>query len=401
MARARDIANIINSGTFLTPASASTTFLTQTSASTIYQGAPNRNLIINGAMQVAQRGTSTASITSSGYYTVDRFQMANVTLGTWTQSVENDAPTGSGFRKSLKVLCTTADAAPAAGDVLAINHLFEGQNLQLISKGTASAQQLTLSFWVKSNVTGTYIVNLRDDDNTRSVSTSYSVSASATWEKKTIVFPADTTGAFDNDNAGSLGLVFFLGAGTNFTSGTLNTSWASTVTANRAVGQTNLAAATNNYWQITGVQLEVGAVATPFEFKPFEQELKECQRYFEKSYDLSTPPGSISESSQYFFSPGAIASGAITATFPIQYKVPKRNATTAITYYSPVTGASGFIRNRKNGVSSEVDKNTGLGFASYGENMWTASLGSGVGATEYFNDDSSYVKFHWTSNAEL
>jgi hypothetical protein len=157
--------------------------------------------------------------------------------------------------------------------------------LQRIAKGTSSAQQLTLSFWVKSNVTGSYVVGLEDVDNSRYVGATYSVSASATWEKKTITFPADTTGAFDNDNANSLTLLFFLGAGSNRTSGTLNTTWASTVTANQAVGQTNLAAATNNYWQITGVQLEVGPTGTGFEFKSYGRELAECQRYYYRLAD--------------------------------------------------------------------------------------------------------------------
>lgn len=241
---------------------------------------PNRNLLYNGAMQLSQRGTSTASITTGGYYTADRWYKDVVSLGTWTQSVENDAPTGSGFRKSLKMLCTTADASPAAGDYSNIHQRLEGQDLQRIAKGTSSAQQLTMSFWVKSNVTGTYICELFDSDNTRSVSASYTISASATWEKKTITFPADTTGAFDNDNAASLYVLWWLGAGTTFTSGTLATTWASATTANRAVGQTNLGAATNNYWQITGVQLETGSIATPFEFKNYGQELRECQRYY-------------------------------------------------------------------------------------------------------------------------
>jgi hypothetical protein len=240
----------------------------------------NTNVVINGAMQVAQRGTSTSSITTSGYYTVDRFSTANTTLGTWTQSVEADAPTGSGFRKSLKMLCTTADASPAAGDVLRIDQNIEGQNLQQFLKGTSSAKPFSVSFWVKANVTGTYIVWLFDEDNTRSVSASYSISASATWEKKTITFPADTTGAFNNDNGRSLIMAFFLGAGSDLTSGTLGTTWASYTAANAAVGQTNLGAATSNYWQITGVQLEAGSVATPFEFEQISTTLAKCQRYY-------------------------------------------------------------------------------------------------------------------------
>jgi hypothetical protein len=152
--------------------------------------------------------------------------------------------------------------------------------LQRIKKGTSDAQQLTLSFWVKSNVTGTYVLELFDIDNTRRVGATYSVSASATWERKVVTFPADTTGAFDNDNASSFSVNWWLAAGSDFTSGTLNTTWASSTNANRAVGQVNLAAATSNYWQVTGVQLEVGPAATPFEFKSFGQELRECQRYY-------------------------------------------------------------------------------------------------------------------------
>jgi hypothetical protein len=241
----------------------------------------NRNVIINGAMQVAQRGTSTASITTTGYFTADRFAVQiSGTHGTWTQSVENDAPTGSGFRKSLKMLCTTADASPAAVDRVFISQVLEGQNVQQFLKGTASAKPFAVSFWVKSNVTGTYIASLFDEDNARHVSASYTISASATWEKKTITFPADTTGAFTNDNNASLYVIHYLGAGTNYTSGTLATTWASFTAANDAVGQTNLAAAINNYWQVTGVQLEAGAVATPFEFEQISETLAKCQRYY-------------------------------------------------------------------------------------------------------------------------
>jgi hypothetical protein len=248
----------------------------------------HRNLFFNGAMQVVQRGTSTTGITGTGYFTADRWLTGVGTMGTWTQTVENDGPTGSGFRKSFKILCTTADASPAAGDFVNIRQPLEGQNIQSIRKGTSEAKQLTMSFWVKANVTGTYIVELNDLNNTRVVAAPYSILTSGTWEKKTLVFPADTTGVFSNDNAASLRPQFWLGAGSDFTSGTLATSWESTTNANRAVGQVNLAAATNNYWQITGVQLEVGPVATPFEFKSFGQELLECQRYYYRlASDLS------------------------------------------------------------------------------------------------------------------
>jgi len=272
----------VYSGTDWVPLASEVTNLSGYQTKALNQFA-HRNLLINGDMQVHQRGTSVASITTDGYRTADRWytEIGNSSLGTWTQSVENDAPTGSGFRKSLKMLCTTADASPAASDYILVQQRIEGQNLQQVKKGTAAAEQLTVSFWVKSNVTGTYNVALYDVDNSgRAQSRTYTVSASATWEYKTLTFSADTTGALDNDNARSLDLSFWLGVGSNFTSGTANPADWNTTVGNLAPGQVNVGAATNNYWQITGVQLEVGATATPFEFKTVEDELLECQRYY-------------------------------------------------------------------------------------------------------------------------
>jgi hypothetical protein len=239
-----------------------------------------KNIIINGDMSIAQRSTSVASITTSGYYTVDRMYLHNTSLGTWTQSQSTDVPSGYGFSKSFKMDCTTADASPAVGDMLRIDMPFEGQNLQYLKKGTANAQSLTASFWVKSTKIGTFICELRDSDNTRQVSKSYTVNVTNTWEFKTVTFPADTSGVLDNDNNESLALIFFLGAGTNFTSGTLNTTWGSTTNANRAVGQVNIADSTSNDFLITGVQLEAGTTASDFEFLPVDVNLQRCQRYF-------------------------------------------------------------------------------------------------------------------------
>lgn len=245
---------------------------------------PNRNLLYNGAMQVSQRGTSTTAITGTGYNTADRWKLQIQSFGTWTQDIQNDAPTGSGLRRSFRVLCTTADAAPAGTDYACVIQHLEGQDLQRIAKGTASAQQLTLSFWVKSNVTGTYSVMLYDADNVRFTSFTYSINASATWERKTIIVPADTSGVFNNDNGDSLQVYFNLGSGSTYTGGAAQTTWSGGTAfgSQWMPSQVNVAAATNNYWQITGVQLETGPVATPFEFKSFGQELRECQRYYQK-----------------------------------------------------------------------------------------------------------------------
>jgi len=244
-----------------------------------------RNIIINGSMDLAQRGTSFSSQTAE-HFVVDRFKMfVNGAIGTWTTSQSTTVPTGQGFAKSLKMDCTTADASPASTDILSVQQRFEGQNLQYLKKGTSSAESLTASFWVRSNKTGTYIAELEDRDNTRYVSQSYTISSADTWEKKTVTFPGDTSGAFTNDNGESLRLNFWLGGGATWTSGTLGTTW-HTTSANRAVGQVNLADSTSNEWYITGVQLEASETASDFEFLPVDVNLDRCERYYQVIVDI-------------------------------------------------------------------------------------------------------------------
>lgn len=325
-----------------------------------------RNLLYNGAMQVAQRGVGPVTgITGSGYNTADRWAFVPSAMGTWTQTVENDAPTGSGFRKSLKLACTTADASPAAGDFVLFDQYLEGQDLQEIRKGTSSAQQLTLSFWVKSFQTGTFVVELFDNDNSRQISKSYTINASGTWEFKTLTYPADTTGAFDNDNASSLTIRHWLGAGTTYTSGTLNSSaWASSTNANRAAGIANLASSTNNYWQITGVQLNVGAVAAPFEFKSYQQELRECQRYYEKSYDMATAPGTATSTGRTLL--GISSSGTGYMSMSVPFAVEKR-AAPDVTIYD-LAGTSGKITYGTNNQTGTVTDISTRQFRVYSDN---------------------------------
>ena len=256
--------------------------ITKIAASGFSDAVNFRNLIINGDMSQSQRSTSVSSITGSGYNTVDRWHIVLSSLGTWTQSQSTDVPTGQGFAKSLKMDCTTADASPGSGDFLFLNQKVEGQNIQYLKKGTSSAESTTLSFWVKSNKTGTYICELDDNDNTRNINKSYTISSADTWEKKTITFAGDTTGAFGNDNANSLQVIWWLGAGSTYSSGTLNNAWESTTNANRAVGQVNLADSTSNEWYITGVQLEAGTTASDFEFLPYDVNLNRCYRYYFK-----------------------------------------------------------------------------------------------------------------------
>ena len=243
-----------------------------------YAGA--RNLIINGAAQINQRGAIAAGATDS--YFADRWShIHNGTSARVALDTSTDVPSGEGFNKSLKIDVSTADTSPTGTNYMILRQVLEGQDLVRLKKGTSSAESLTLSFWVKSSVTGTYIAELFDLHNTRQISKTYTVSTANTWEKKTITFPGDTSGAFTYDNSGGLSVQWWLLAGGDFTSGTLNDSaWAASTNANRVVGQVNLFASTSNEFYMTGVQLEVGE-ATPFEHRSYGDELARCQRYYQ------------------------------------------------------------------------------------------------------------------------
>jgi len=291
----------------------------------MFTGASSGNLLINGAMQVTQRsavGTAVTGITTSNYYTADRFITGLTTMGTFTQTTIADAPTGSGFRNSLKMECTTIDASPAAGDFLFMSQRIESQNLQAVRKGTASAQTMTLSFWVKAFQTGTFIVEIYDTPNTRSISKAYTITTSATWQYVSIAIPADTTGTLPNTTTEGLAVNFWLGAGSTWSSGTLATTWGTATNANRAVGVTNLASSTNNYWQVTGTQLTVGSVATPFEFKSFADDLRDCMRYYFRQTSVGAN-GTIAR-----LAPLGFQTSTTTSAIPILPSVPMRSAFT-------------------------------------------------------------------------
>jgi len=238
-----------------------------------------KNLIINGAMKVAQRGN--VSSVQNGYGGADRFSFrsSGAVVVTLRQQGTGNSPTDQGFGFCQQFDVTTADSSLAATDFARIQYRFEGQDLQLLKKGTSNAEQVTLSFFVKSPKTGTHIVELVDQANSRAVSLSYTVSSANTYEKKTLTFPADTTGTITNDNARRMDLNWYLAAGSNLTSGTLQTTWSSITDANRAVGQVNCVDSTDNNFFITGVQLELGTVATDFEHRLFPEDLALCQRY--------------------------------------------------------------------------------------------------------------------------
>ena len=295
----------ITDGTIVTADIANANVTAEKLASgTVQNQSAFRNIMQNGNMSLAQRGTSTTGIgTSNGYFSCDRFKTGTAGSNTFrfTQSQSTDVPTGQGFANSLKMDCTTADTSLASGDRIEISPRFEGQDLQYLKKGTSSAESTTLSFWVKSNKTGTYICELYDTDNTRQISKSYTISSSNTWEKKELTFAGDTTGTLTNDNGHSIQLSWFLAAGSDMSSGTLSTSWGSVTGANRAVGQVNLGDNTSNEWYITGVQFEAGTTASDFEFLPVDVNLGRCQRYYQKTFEYSQVPVDNSQKFEYHF----------------------------------------------------------------------------------------------------
>ena len=248
-----------------------------------------RNLIINGDMRIAQRGTSVTGQTTGGYQTCDRYLVNINTAGTWTITQDTDVPTGQGFANSLKMQCTTANASLTGTNQVGVDTRLEAQNLQHLKFGTSSAEKITLSYWVKSNKTGIHTVEIYQQDDDRSISKEITINTADTWEKKTWVIDGNTAGSITNDNGIGFVVKWWLAAGTTFTSGTLATSWATLSNPNRvSSSNVNLADSTANYINITGVQLEVGDTATPFEHRPWDDELIRCMRYYEKCINYST-----------------------------------------------------------------------------------------------------------------
>ena len=297
-----------------------------------------KNLVINGAMNVAQRSTSVASMGGTeGYKTLDRF---NHTGGegagrfTSAQTAVSDLP---GFLNCLHLDCTTADTSIAATELLLIEQKLEGQDLQQLKKGTSSAEPVTVSFYMKTNKAFTFMCGLNDYDNNRVNVQQFTTTTS--WTRHSITFAGDTTGALDDDANHSLSVEFYLHAGSNFTGGTYSANtWQSRASSDnmRAVGIGSFFDSTDNDVKLTGLQVELGEKATPFEHRSFGDELRRCQRYYYK-----ITPGDT----------GGVGTGIHNATSQatifIPYQVAMRSGPTAVESSSTATDFD--IRNN-NGV---------------------------------------------------
>jgi len=249
--------------------------------------------IINGDMVVAQRSTSVTGKTSSGFFTCDRLQFVANDAGTWT-IIQETQTTGdaydNGLKEAYRMDCTTADASVAADSILYLKYKMEGFNVQEFKKGTSNAETYTLSFWVKSNVTGTGQVNMRDETNNRMCSATYTTDVTNTWEKKVLNFAADTSGASACTNAEALAIEWMVAAGTDYSSGTAPTAWETIANTDRAAAVTlALSGSTDNDFAITGIQLEVGTYTSttipPFQHESYGNNLQRCLRYFEMMAD--------------------------------------------------------------------------------------------------------------------
>ncbi len=348
-----------------------------------------RNMVINGAMQVSQRGTSQTNIGNSsggGYFTLDRFTTAFTTSGIFTMTQTADGP--SGFANCLKLDCTTADTSIATGEFFILRHIIEGQDLQRIKKGTSDAEKVTISFYVKGNANATYQLEFKDADNDRINSQAFSVTTS--WNRISLTFDADTTGAFDDDNAASVQLNFWLHAGATYTGGTnVSNTWAGSTDANRVGSITSFFDSTDREFFITGLQMEVGEQATPFEHRSFGEEHDLCKRYYQKSFEYATAVGASTQLAGWSTGGpnGATSTGYIEGTVNFE-KIMRAIPTMTIYDYSGNSGkctrlAAGTARYHNSSVSTSNLSSRGLEIIS------TTGTAAGL------------VQAHYTADAEL
>jgi hypothetical protein len=322
-----------------------------------------RNIVINGEMKVAQRSASVAGLgAATGYFTLDRWQMlTGASAGRFTMAQVADGP--AGIANCLKLTTTTADTDIAADEVLILQTKFEGQDVQQLKKGTASAEQVTVSFYVKGNAAALYVCELFDVDNGRCITQSFAVTTS--WNRIELTFAADTSDPLDDNNAVSLQLSFWLHSGSDFTSGTfaVNT-WNDYVQVNRAAVDdlTSIFDATSRTFSITGVQMEIGTTATDFEHRGFGEELALCQRYYTTSYSYGTAAGTAT----YDGSVKGEAYRADRIDICPQFKVAMR-AVPTVTIYSPTSGSAGnvYLDHSVNADRAAVGSQIGMtGFGS-------------------------------------
>jgi hypothetical protein len=355
-----------------------------------YTGFKNR--LINGDMQIDQRNVGTAVTFPSGganLYTLDRwygFKQIS-TGGSFTIQRSSVAPVG--FINSALVTITSAVTDTGNG-VNALTQFIEGLNVVDLRWGTANAQTVTLSFWVRSSVTGTYSCSLNNDGYDYSYVANYTINAANTWEQKSVTIPGPTAGTWLTTNGAGIRVWFDLGTGTG-RNGTANSWVASQIY--RTSGSVQLLANNGATFYITGVQLERGQTATSFDVLPFTTELALCQRYYEKSYDVNIFPPSNGVAGYTISPTGTNSVGNAVVFNGPSYKVNKRISNPTITIYG-YSGNAGRVSNASTGTDFAANSGT---LNSNGES--TFSVYNNSGGT--LSTNSSGVIYQWTSSAEL
>ena len=340
-----------------------------------------RNRIINGAMMIDQRNAgASVSATSGGQYFVDRWCTSISAASKFTAQQSSTAP--AGFAKSLLITSSTAWTVGAT-DYATLNQFIEGFNVADLGWGAVGASTVTLSFSVRSSLTGTFggvVTNATNAASaTRSYPFTYTISAANTWEQKTVTIAGDTSGTWGTSNAGGVSIQFSLAAGSSQTA-TANT-WTGVAAYYGATGQTNILATNGATFYITGVQLEAGTNATPFEQRLYGTELALCQRYYQKTYDISVAPASITQIGTLF----TFAYSSNTLTMNWRFKVEMR-ATPTVTAYSPDSGTAG------NGVNGA------------GGDYAVTIIRQGTSSTSFFNQtigNGNFAYQHAIATAEL
>jgi hypothetical protein len=294
-----------------------------------------RNRIINGDMRISQRlGASSLLCSNITDYTLDRWVVVSNPQSKLTVQQDAGGVTPPvGFSDYLGVTVTTAETI-TSGDFYNLVQFIEGYNISDLAWGSASAKPVTVSFWVRSSVTGTYSFAFRNNGETRSYVTTYTINSANTWEQKTIVIPGDTSGTWNVTNGRGIEVVFDFGR-----AGETSTSNAWTASGNvRLAGTVKLVENASATFYITGVQLEAGSVATPFERRPFGTELALCQRYYQKSFPQATAPVN---NSGFAYVQTTLKYGSANAEPQVQIVFPvAMRAAPSATLYNPFTGTA-------------------------------------------------------------
>ena len=344
-----------------------------------------RNRIINGDMRIDQRNAGASVTPTNDQYTLDRWSATVTAASKFTvQQNAGSVTPPAGFNYYLGITSSSSYSV-GTSDAFDIRQRIEGFNVGDLAWGTANAKTVTLSFWVRSSLTGTFGGALANSAHNRSYPFTYTISAANTWEQKSVTVAGDTTGTWLTNNGIGLQMIFGLGSGSTYT-GTAG-AWAGAL-YNGATGQTSVVGTNGATFYITGVQLEAGSVATPFERRSYGAELSLCQRYYEKSYNTDVVPGTVTSLGENICWAGQNGSGTLYSS-SISFKVTKRAAPTMSGWSHSGTSGQWYY-----GVVGATEAQSNVTFSNIGANGFNVQLSPGVSG-------QNTVYGHFSASSEL